>query len=671
MALSFAACKQKTDSNYHALHLEYVDSSVNPADDFYNHVNGKWMKTAVIPADRGRWGSFEQLDKQADSMSLAVLEDALKSKKYDAKSDQGKAVILYQSVMDSASRNKQGTEPLKPYLAEIDKLNTLSDFGSYITKYTPWGESTLFGVGVDADAKNSNKNAFYMFPPRLGLPDRDYYLKTDEQSVKIQDEYRKFIASMLMEFGTAEADAQKQAASIFATEKSLALPMLTKEKRREPALQYNPYATADAAALISKFDLKAISASLGINPDTVIVTEPEYFKALNGALNDKVTADLRLLFRWSAIRGASSSLSDKLEQMRFGFYGKVLRGTPAMKPRNERALDVVNGSVGEALGKLYVEKYFPEEAKKTAKQLVDDLIAAYRVRINNLDWMSAETKARAQKKLDKLMIKIGYPDSWRDYSSMQIKSYADGGNLFENMLAAGRYEVKRNADKYGKPVDKKEWLMSPQTVNAYYNPAYNEIVFPAAILQAPFFDFRNDAAVNFGGIGAVIGHEISHGFDDQGAQYDENGNLTNWWTAEDLSKFQALGAKLAAQYDAYEALPGKFVNGKFTLGENIGDLGGVASAYDGLQIHLKRSPEENKPVEGLTPEQRFFFSWATVWRNKIRDEELTMRLATDPHSPGYFRAIGPLQNHEGFYKAFNVKPGNKMYRADSLRVKIW
>jgi predicted metalloendopeptidase len=302
--------------------------------------------------------------------------------------------------------------------------------------------------------------------------------------------------------------------------------------------------------------------------------------------------------------------------------------------------------------------------------LVDDLIAAYRTRINALDWMSPETKKKAQKKLDKLSIKIGYPDKWRDYSKLQVKSYADGGSYLENRLNAAKFEIARNAAKYGKPVDKTEWIMSPQTVNAYYNPQYNEIVFPAAILQAPFFDFRADAAVNYGGIGAVIGHEISHGFDDQGAQYDEDGNLVNWWTDNDLKKFQDKGKLLAKQYDGFEALPGKFVNGEFTLGENIGDLGGVFSAYDALHLNWKRNGKPEK-MDGFTPEQRFFLSWATVWRNKIRDEELSMRLMTDPHSPGYFRAIGPLQNHPGFYEAFGVKPNNKMYRSDSLRVLIW
>jgi putative endopeptidase len=669
--LSLAAFVNKfADGGFHAIHLENMDRSVNPADDFYNYVNGTWMKNAAIPADRGRWGAFEQLGKQADSMTLAVLEEALKSGKYGPETDQGKAVGIYGSYLDTAKRNALGNKPLKPYLSEIDKIKNVKALSKYIAKYMPYGESTLLGLGVDADAKNSNKNVVYMGAPGLGLPDRDYYLKTDAKSVEKQTKYKAFIVTLLKEFGSKEAQAKADAEIIFNTEKMLAENMLTKEQRRDPVLQYNPMSLADASKLVSNLDLPSFLKSINILSDSVIVSEPNFFKAMNGLVDNNKMRELKLLFKWGTIRGSIGALSMKLERISFDFYSKYLRGTPAQRAIKERALGVVNRTVGEALGKLYVDKYFSEESKKKARQLVDDLIAAYRIRINNLDWMSESTKKMAQKKLDKLMIKIGYPDQWRDYSKLKIVTKGKNASYFQNVMNAGYFEVMRNAAKFGKPVDKKEWLMSPQTVNAYYNPSYNEIVFPAAILQAPFFDARADAAVNFGGIGAVIGHEISHGFDDQGAQFDENGNLVNWWTEEDMKQFKARGAKLAAQFNGFEALPGQFVNGEFTMGENIGDLGGINAAYDGLQIHLKRTGETQN-IEDFTPEQRFFLSWATVWRNKIRDEELSMRLKTDPHSPGYFRAIGPLQNHKGFYKAFNVQPGNKMYRDDSIRVNIW
>lgn len=670
-AVILASCGGGNEtSTYEAIHTEYMDSAVNPANDFYYFVNGRWMKTVVIPADRGRWGAFEQLNKTTDSMTLAVLEDATKNNTYEKSTDQGKAVTLYASVMDTVSRNKQGLEPLMPYLNEIEKIENTEDLNTYIARYIPYGESTLMGMGFDADLKNSNKNALYLSPAGLGLPDRDYYTKTDEKSVELQKKYRAFISSMLREFGSPANKADEDAERIYKIEKTLASSMLTKELRREPKLQYNPYSAADAAKSVSNLDLSGFFNILKVNPDTVIITEPAYMKAMNDLVTNKNIPDLKLLFRWGTIRGAASLLNDKVDKMSFDFYGKTMRGTPAQRPKNERALSVVNGTIGEALGKLYVDKYFPAEAKAKAKELVNDLMAAYRIRINGLDWMSAETKKKALHKLEKITVKIGYPDKWRDYSKLEIKAYAEGGSYLQNMMNASKFEIARNAAKYGKPVDKTEWGMSPQTVNAYYNPAYNEIVFPAAILQAPFFDFRADAAVNYGGIGAVIGHEISHGFDDQGAQFDADGNLVNWWTKEDLAKFQAKGKALIDQFNAYEALPGKFVNGQFTLGENIGDLGGVFSAYEALGIYLKRAGKVEN-IDGYTPQQRFFLSWGTIWRNKIRDEELETRLNTDPHSPGYFRAIGPLQNHEGFYEAFHVKPGDKMYRADSIRVKIW
>lgn len=533
-----AGCGGEKNENYHAINLSYIDSSVNPADDFYNFVNGKWMKTAVIPADRGRWGAFEQLDKMADSMSLAVLDEAIKNKTYDAKTDQGKAVTIFASVLDTVNRNKQGTEPLKPYLAEIDALKTVADLNAWTNKYLPYGESTFAGMYVGADEKNSNKNAVYVYPASMGLPDRDYYLKTDAESVELQKKYRGFITAMLTETGTDAKTAATEAEKIYQLEKQLSQTRLTKEERRDPVRQYNPRSAAEVSSMLSNLDVAGFLKTLKINPDTLIVSEPAYCSAMNKLMTDANMPELKLLLKWSTVRGAASLLTDKLESLSFGFYGTTMRGTPSMKPRRERALDVVNGSVGEALGKLYVDKYFPAEAKTKAKELVDDLIAAYRIRIKGLDWMSDVTKEKALKKLNKIMIKIGYPDKWKDYGQLEVKAYADGGSYFQNMMNVSKYSVWYNMSKFGKPVDKTEWGMSPQTVNAYYNPSYNEIVFPAAILQAPFFDFRADDAVNYGGIGAVIGHEISHGFDDQGAQYDENGNLINWWTRRRSGQIQ-------------------------------------------------------------------------------------------------------------------------------------
>jgi predicted metalloendopeptidase len=659
------------NADYKALEIKHMDTTMSPTEDFYTYVNGKWMETAEIPSDRGRWGSFDELGKKADSMALDVLESALKGDggiTYSPATDQGKAVMLYQTVIDIQNRNKQGTEPIKKYLQEIENIQNKKELINYTIKYMPYGENTFIGFYVGADAKNSNKNVMYLGGGGLGLPDRDYYLKTDEKSVGIQTAYKKYITDVFTAFGYGD-NAATTANRIFDMEKQLAAAKMTKEERRDPNKSYNPISLKKAKKQLNQFNLDGMLAALGVKPDTFIVGEVALVNEINKMVKKSNITDLKNFMLWGTMRGSMGLLSEDLEKMSFNFYGKTLRGTPAQRPLKERALNVVNGTLGEALGKLYVEKYFPSEAKAVAKEMVDNVIAAYRVRINQLDWMSEATKKKANLKLDKLTVKIGYPDKWKSYAKLNLASYQMGGSYFENMMNASKFSVGENMAEFGKPVDKTEWMMSPQTVNAYYNPLYNEIVFPAAILQAPFFDFRNDPAVNYGGIGAVIGHEISHGFDDAGAQFDENGNLVNWWTPEDLKAFKEKGKKLADQYSKYEALPGKFVNGEFTLGENIGDLGGVASAFDGLM--LKNKGSKIGLIDGFTQEQRFFLSWATIWRGKIRDAELAMRLVTDPHSPGYFRAIGPLQNHEGYYKAFGVKEGNKMYRSDADRVKIW
>lgn len=657
------------NKGFQALNLSFMDTTINAGDDFYQFVNGKWMETAEIPADRGRWGSFDELGKKADSMALKVLEDATKSNLIDPKTDAGKAVTMFGSVMNTKARNAQGTAPLKPYLEEIDRIISRSELCDYMVSKASLRESVFLGFYVGTDVKNSKQNTLYTFGASKGLPDRDYYLKDDDKSKQIRKAYLEFMSNAFKAVGVEISDNECE--RIMEMETHLAQNEMSRVERRDPNKRYNPRSREAFIKEMKKLPVERMMSTLGIeDAKTIVVGDVKSLQASYSLVKKSKISDLKNFMKWNQVRGSLGVLSEDLSKLSFDFYGKTLRGTPQQKPLRERALSVVNGSLGEALGKLYVEKYFPEEAKKVAKEMVDDVIAAYRVRINNLDWMSNATKAKAQKKLDKLMVKIGYPDKWKDYSALVVKSYEQGGSYFENMVSLSKWSVARNMKKLSKPVDKTEWGMSPQTVNAYYNPVYNEIVFPAAILQPPFFDFRNDPAVNFGGIGAVIGHEISHGFDDAGAQFDENGNLTNWWTEEDLKKFKEKGKSLADQYSSYEALPGKFVNGEFTLGENIGDLGGVASAYDGLLLHLIRVGEKGL-IDGFTQPQRFFISWATIWRNKIRDKELAMRLLTDPHSPGYFRAIGPLENHDGFYEAFDLKEGHKMYKAEKDRVKIW
>jgi putative endopeptidase len=658
---------QKND--YQALQLEHFDHSVAPQEDIYNHVNGLWMKNTEIPADRGRWGSFDELRQKADDQTFEVLEEAMSSGKYDANTPQGKAVIIYKGYLDTAKRNVDGIGPLLPYLIEIEGLNNVTDIDLYAKKHIKEGGNPFIGFGVGADIKNSNTNVVYAGGGSLGLPERDYYFDTSSRGKEIRLEYVKFINKMFRHFYPTGYD--NIGSEILSFETKLAEAKMTKEARRNPYNRYNIRTVDQLSKIFPQFDIKSYLRMQNLNTENVIVGDTALMNRMSELVNDNQIALVKKYILWNEINGSTSRLDMKLDELNFDFYGKFLRGTPQQRPLKERALAAANGALGEALGQLYVAKFFPPEAKEQAVALVANLKLAYEKRINAVDWMSPETKIKAVEKLKAITVKIGYPDKWTDYSALNLKPAEKGGTYFENQLALGRWSIAKNLSEYGKPVDKTEWGMSPQTVNAYYNPVYNEIVFPAAILQAPFFDYRADAAVNYGGIGAVIGHEISHGFDDQGARYDAKGNLNNWWTEEDLKQFQERGEALAAQFDKYEALPGKFVNGKFTLGENIGDLGGINSAYDALQLAIAKDPTLALELDGYSPNQRFFLSWCTIWRGKMRDGELETRLKTDPHSPGYFRAIGPPSNMDAFYELFNVNEGDAMYRKPENRVKIW
>jgi endothelin-converting enzyme/putative endopeptidase len=462
-----------------------------------------------------------------------------------------------------------------------------------------------------------------------------------------------------------------KAQKVLDLEIEMSKPRLTRVERRDSRKQYNPMTLPELQKMVPAVNWVDYFSGVGFKKiDTIIVSQPRYMQALQTVLASNKVEDYKQYLRWTLLNRTAGQLSDKIGEANFDFYGTTLNGILKRRPIEERALQTVNNSIGEALGKLYVDKMFPPEAKAKAEKMIQNVIAAYKVRINALTWMSAATKVKAIQKLDKLIIKIGYPDKWEDYASLNIKAANEGGGYFENVNAISLWSFNDDMQKLDKPVDKTEWFMSPQTVNAYYNPSYNEIVFPAAILQTPFYNYQADEAVNYGAIGAVIGHEISHGFDDSGARYNADGNLVDWWTEEDLKQFEALGASLADQYSAVEVLPGVNVDGKFTLGENIGDLGGVNAAYDGLQMYLKSQPKQPL-IDGFTPEQRFFISWATVWRSKSREEALKTQVKTDPHSPEQIRGYLPLLNVDAFYKAFDIKPGDKMYLAPEKRVKIW
>lgn len=654
------------------INVPFMDKSVKPSDDFFKFVNGTWLKNTEIPADKTRWGSFDELRQNTDKDALAILKEATKNPKYKSNTDQGKAIIMYKATMDTLARNKQGIAPLTPYLAKINAVKNINDLQKLMMETEAQGGGVgFFGIGIGADEKNSTRNVVSVGPGGLGLPDRDYYVSEDKDSKEKREKYVLHVAKMLQFLNESPEQAKADAEKILALEIQMSKPRLDRVERRDSKKQYNPTAIADLQKMLPSIDWNTYIKGIGITKiDTIIVSQPRYMSSLQTLFTENKIDDWKAYMRWMLLRGASSQLSTTIETANWEFYGKTLTGALKQRPRHEKALQVVNGTVGEALGKLYVEKMFPAEAKAKAMKMIKNVMRAYEIRINNLTWMSAETKTKAIEKLNKLTIKIGYPDKWEDYSALDVKSPEDGGSYFQNIKNVSKWGWAKDLAKLGKPVDKTEWGMSPQTVNAYYNPSYNEIVFPAAILQPPFYNYQADEAVNYGGIGGVIGHEISHGFDDQGATYNADGNLIDWWTADDLTKFTSLGDALADQYSALEPLPGTHVDGKFTLGENIGDLGGVNAAYDGLQLYLK---ENGNPglIDGYTPEQRFFISWSTIWRSKMRDEALKNQVKTDPHSPGMYRAYVPIQNVDAFYSAFNIKEGDGMFVTPEKRVKIW
>ena len=648
--------------------LENMDTSVTPNQDFYNYVNGSWMKNTEIPDDRTSWGGFSVLRKSTDADVLAILDEAEKSGKYTAGTDQAKALAIFNTKLDTLARNEAGLKPLQPALDDIAGVTNLAELQTVLAT-NPAVSSPFLSIGAGADLNDSSMNTVYLGANGLGLPDRDYYILEDSKSKEIRVEYKKHIARMLQMLGDSEVDARAAAEKILEMETALAIPRLDKVESRDARNFNNPRSVEEADAMLTSVDLKKMIKDLGIKKefDTLTVTQLKYTAALDKFLNNTSIEDIKTLVRWDTFNSAAGRLSTDVETANWEFYSKYLSGAKKQRPADERALATVNGTVGEALGQLYVDAKFPPEAKAKAETMIANVIDAYKNRIQNLDWMGEETKEKAIEKLDKFTVKIAYPDKWEDYSTMEVSA---DKTYFENMTAVGKWGQLKNYEDIGEPVDKSKWGMSPQTVNAYFNPLNNEIVFPAAILQPPFYNYTADEAVNYGGIGAVIGHEISHAFDDSGARFDADGNLKNWWTESDLEAFTKRGNALAEQYSNVEVLDSVFVNGKFTLGENIGDLGGVLGAYDGLQ---KYYAENGRPenIDGFTPEQRFFMSWATVWRTKSRDEALRTQIKTDPHSPGMVRAVQPLLNVDAFYEAFDIKEGDANYLAPEDRVRIW
>ncbi|WP_392469488.1 M13 family metallopeptidase [Sphingobacterium cellulitidis] len=661
MAALLAGSVSVFAQEHQAINVSYMDKSVRPQDDFYNYVNGNWMKTVEIPSDKARWGSFDQLRENTDEATLKILKESLNTK-FEKGTDGQKIADLYKSYVDFDTRNKLGITPIQQQLKDIDQVKNLKGLYDYFVKYGAIGGNPFFGAYVYAHMKNSNMNAVYLGGGGLGLG-RTYYQKEDEKNTETLGNYNQYINALYGKVDPKTRDLKGP--KVIEFEKLIASNLKTVEEQRDAQKRYNPVAVKDLQAMVKNMDVAKYIQTLGFKADTVIIGELKYYQNLDKIVNEQNLPVIKEYLKFHVMDDATGYLTADLDQLSFDFYGKKLRGQKEQRALDKRGLEFVNGNAGELLGKLYVKENFPAEAKAACEELVQYLIKSFNVHIKDLAWMSPTTKEKALEKLSKFTVKIGYPDKWKDYSSLQV-----GTSLVENVNNVRRWAFEENLAKQGKPVDKSEWGMTPQTVNAYYSPLFNEIVFPAAILQPPFYDYKADPGVNFGGIGAVIGHELSHGFDDSGSQYDGNGNLNNWWTEEDKEKFNAAADALVAQFEAYEPVPGVFVNGRFTLGENIGDLGGSSVAFDALQMYLK---DKGNPglIDGYTQDQRFFLSWATIWRTKTTDEFVVNQVKTDPHSPAQYRATGPIINLDAFHKAFDTKEGDKLYLPKDKRIVIW
>ena len=645
------------------LELSAMDTSLRPGDDFYNYVSGSWMKTAKIPADKPAWGSFYMLMEKTDEQCLSILDDLLQ-KEYPKGSEGEKIQTLYKEYISWDKRNADGLKPLELYFQKIDAIHSLNDLQNYLQEMTSKRANHICPIGVYADMKNSKMNAVYLGNFALGLG-KDYYQKENPSNTEALAKYQDYVADIFKVL--KDPLPQEKAKQIVAFEKNIAKYMLTSEEENNPNLSYNPVTTRELSTLVKNLNLPELLEKVGVHTDGVILTEIGLYKHYDTFINEKNLPLIKDYLKYKLVTLNSNFLTQELNDLTFNFYNKYLMGQQEQRPMNKRALELINGILGEAFGKLYVEKYFPEKAKDQMLTLIDYLKKSFAQHIKNVTWMGDTTKEKAMEKLHKFSVKVGYPDKWEDYSKLTMNPEV---SLFENITQVGEWAFQKALDKVGKEVDKTKWVLPPQTVNAYYDPTSNEIVFPAGILQPPFFSFEADPAVNFGGIGGVIGHEMTHGFDVSGAEFDANGNLQNWWEPADKENFQKATEALAKQYDQYEPVKGIFVNGTMTNVENIADLGGVNIAFDALQMYLKDHGSVGK-ISGFTQEQRFFLAWASVWRTLSTDQYITNQVKVDPHSPDYLRAFAPLTNVDAWYNAFDVKEGDKLYRKPEERVKIW
>jgi len=664
--LAAAGCKNKSDDQQRTVFYDKsgMDTTVKPGDDFFMYANGKWIKNTKIPASETSWGTFNTLRDINEAHIHQILDDAA-AHDDTANSINQKVGDLYKSGMDTAAIEKLGYDPVKPALAKIAAVRDYKDLVKLAADGFKTGDGFLLGFYVSPDDRISTKNAAHFDQTGLNLPDRDYYFKTDTASKKILDGYAKYITKLFTLTGVDPATAANKASGVLRLETAIAQASRSPVQLRDPQANYNKFSVVAFQKQVPDIDLADAFKRMGLQTDTILVGQPGYYTALNGLLKSQPIGAWKDKATFEAISGASTYLSKAFRDAHFDFFGKVLSGQKVERDRWKLMAEDVDGGLGELLGQLYVAKFFPPEAKKRMLELVNNLQAVYKQRIQNLDWMSAPTKEKALAKLAAFTKKIGYPDKWKNYDDVQISKDA----YYQNEQSIAAHNYREMIKKIGKPVDRSEWGMTPPTIDAYNNPLFNEIVFPAGILQFPFFDKDADDAINYGAIGVVIGHEMTHGFDDQGRQYDKDGNLKDWWTKEDADKFKARVKVLIDQYSSFTVLDNLHINGELTQGENLADVGGCMIAYQAF----KNTPESKSDtkIDGFTPDQRFFLSLSRVWQMKARDEAIRMSLSSNPHSPAKWRVNGPFSNMPEFYKAFNVKPGDKMYRPDSVRVKVW
>ncbi|MGD8426301.1 MAG: M13 family metallopeptidase [Balneolaceae bacterium] len=659
-----AGCSSQLQ-NQHPLDLSGVDSTANPTDNFFEYANGNWIKNTEIPASQRGWGSFYVVRDNALSNMKTILDSAASLENPSKGSVEQQIGDLYKSGMDSASIEEAGLKPLQESLDHIAAISSGQDVFTEVIREYKSGNGTLFRFHVDPDDKNSRIERAHFDQGGLGLPNRDYYFKKDDKSQKIREAYRDYVSKILTLSGTDEDAANGDAKAVIELETKLAKASKAPVELRDPEANYHLLSLNDFNEMTPNINWNNVISAMELGVDTLQVGQPEFYKQVSELIEATPVSVWKDYLRFHMVSGNAQWLSSPFAEAHFNFYNRLLNGQKEPQERWKRISNLVNHTLGDALGQLYVERYFPPEAKEYMVGMVDNLQQTYRERIKNLDWMSDSTKTKALEKLNAFVKKIGYPDKWEDYSSIEI----DSTSLLRNLMSYGRWHYRDMVDKLGKPVDRTEWGMTAPTVNAYYNPSFNEIVFPAGILQPPFYYQGADDAVNYGAIGAVIGHEMTHGFDDQGSQYDKYGNLNSWWTKKDRTRFEKLTQQVVDQYNSYTVLDTVHVNGKLTLGENIADIGGLAIAHAAFE--KTDQAKSNKKINGLTPEQRFFMAFAQVWRIKNTPEWLQWRINNDPHSPEKYRVIGPTSNMVSFYQAYGVEPGDGMYRPDSIRVRIW